>query len=157
MNLKQLRLARKLAQYELARLTGITRMTVSRHERQEASPSLASLKKYAKALDCQISDITKTQECDYCGQELPLNCFYGRYDFKDTICSSCRKRMKPEKTDAKVREREFTELELLAYQIGVRRWKRQGKSMEYIIRETAREHGRTKEFVRGKMDGMGTV
>ena len=147
MNLKQLRLARKLAQYELARLTGITRMTVSRHERQDASPSLASLKKYAKALDCQISDIVETQECDFCGQEF----YYCRHGYKDTICAPCRKTMKPEKADATGRM--FTGAELHAYQIGKRRLERQGKSMEYIVRETAREHGRTKEFVRGKMDG----
>ena len=147
MNIKTLREAKGLYQYELSRLTGISIETISRHENLLANPSLPSLKKYAQALDCQISDIVETQQCGYCGQEF----YYARHGYKDTICAPCRKTMKPEKADATGRM--FTEAELHAYQIGKRRLERQGKSMEYIIRETAREHGRTKEFVRGKMDG----
>ena len=59
MNVKQLRLSKKLTQYQLAKKLKIQRSTVSMWETGRSYPNATILKKLAKILDCTIDDLLK--------------------------------------------------------------------------------------------------
>lgn len=59
MNLKNLRMSKKLTQKQLAERLGVERTTVSMWETGNSSPSLEILKKIAQVLDCSIDNLVK--------------------------------------------------------------------------------------------------
>ncbi len=157
MNLKKLRERKKLTQHKLAKLAGIPAYTISKHERGKDAPSIKHLKKYADALGCRISDIVDTQKCSICEQELPTNQFRGPKENKEKICNTCRKRIKKEekKITEDIADREYTKLERLAYEIGVRIGRRKGWNDARIIQELAKDHHRRIKFIKEELESMG--
>lgn len=59
MNLKNLRMSKKLTQKQLAERLGVERTTVSMWETGNSSPSLEILKKIAQVLECSIDELVK--------------------------------------------------------------------------------------------------
>ena len=154
MSLKQLRLAKKYSQHQLARITKISQNAISQHERGIVDPTYSALKKYSQALDCEISDLSEMRTCDTCGLDLPLVCYYNRKQYHDTTCGVCRGDRVVVRS---AKTRPFSDLEGLCYQMDKRRGERRGRTKEQIARSIAREHNRDVEFVRGKMDGLETL
>jgi transcriptional regulator with XRE-family HTH domain len=60
-NLRRLRNERGLSQEQLADLAGITRNYVGMIERQENSPTIATLERIAKALEVEATTLFQTE------------------------------------------------------------------------------------------------
>ena len=56
-NIKDLRIAKKLTQDQLAEKLFVTRQTVSNYENGKSCPDIETVEKIASALDCEITDI----------------------------------------------------------------------------------------------------
>lgn len=54
MNIRELRISKKITQRQLAEKTGISQQHISKIENGEITPTYATLEKIAKALDCEI-------------------------------------------------------------------------------------------------------
>ncbi len=61
MNLKQLRMSKKLTQKQLAERLGVKRTTICMWETGNSSPSLEILKKIAQVLNCSIDELVKEE------------------------------------------------------------------------------------------------
>ena len=57
MKIKEVRKKRKLTQIELAKLTGISKSSISRYEREEIWPDMLEMEWIALALDVKITDL----------------------------------------------------------------------------------------------------
>ena len=54
MNIRELRISKKITQRQLAKKTGISQQHISKIESGEITPTYATLEKIAKALGCEI-------------------------------------------------------------------------------------------------------
>ncbi len=170
MNLKKLRKEKNLTQQELARMAAVSICTLSNHETGKDNPSITALEKYAGALRCSIPDIVETKTCPECERALPLNYFEDRKENKLLNCRDCTKQTEGEKkgkkvnktnkitiqpTEEQTQNRDFTEGEKIAYEIGVGIGKRKGWDYKRIVQELAQDHHRKKEFIKGVLQIMG--
>lgn len=57
LKIKEVRKKRKLTQIELAKLTGISKSSVSRYEREELWPDMLEMEWIALAMDVKITDL----------------------------------------------------------------------------------------------------
>ena len=57
LKIREVRKKRKLTQIELARLTGISKSSISRYEREEIWPDMLEMEWIALALDVKITDL----------------------------------------------------------------------------------------------------
>ncbi|MEO2234033.1 helix-turn-helix transcriptional regulator [Thomasclavelia ramosa] len=57
LKIKEVRKKRKLTQIELAKLTGISKSSISRYEREEIWPDMLEMEWIALALDVKITDL----------------------------------------------------------------------------------------------------
>ncbi|MDU2203419.1 MAG: helix-turn-helix transcriptional regulator [Thomasclavelia ramosa] len=57
LKIREVRKKRKLTQIELAKLTGISKSSISRYEREEIWPDMLEMEWIALALDVKITDL----------------------------------------------------------------------------------------------------
>ena len=57
LKIREIRKKRKLTQIELAKLTGISKSSISRYEREEIWPDMLEMEWIALALDVKITDL----------------------------------------------------------------------------------------------------
>ena len=57
LKIKEVRKKRKLTQIELAKLTGISKSSISRYEREEIWPDMLEMEWIALAMDVKITDL----------------------------------------------------------------------------------------------------
>lgn len=57
--LKELRKAKGFSQERLAKITGISRVSIARYETGVAVPNMKNARKLAEALECSIDDIVR--------------------------------------------------------------------------------------------------
>ena len=57
LKIREFRKKRKLTQIELAKLTGISKSSISRYEREEIWPDMLEMEWIALALDVKITDL----------------------------------------------------------------------------------------------------
>ena len=57
MNLKEIRLARGMTQEELAKKTGVSQSQIARYENGDCEPTLDTLRKLSKELNCTLDEL----------------------------------------------------------------------------------------------------
>ena len=62
LKIKEVRKKRKLTQIELAKLTGISKSSISRYEREEIWPDMLEMEWIALALDVKITDLFDSKD-----------------------------------------------------------------------------------------------
>lgn len=62
MNLKEIRLERGITQEELASRIGVSQSQIARYENDDSEPTLDTLRKLSKELDCTLDELIGNPE-----------------------------------------------------------------------------------------------